>query len=179
MNRKSIDDAAEDFTDKFHPKCTSLLPPPVRLRRVSSDEDHLIVVLQHALISPPVLSYIKKVDKCNSPIYHSVPRVLSPDYTSQNADHGSIGLNYKVLTCRCPQRCTPLRCLAHSKGSKPSQGDHRSVFVLGIKRHTVHRPSVMAKGFHDLSEKPPFTVKRSLIERWPGLRFKRSPILCS
>lgn len=78
MNRKSIDDAAEDFTDKFHPKCTSLLPPPpVLLRRVSSDEDHLIVVLQHALISPPVLNYIKKVDKCNSAIYHSVPRVLA------------------------------------------------------------------------------------------------------
>ena len=51
----------------------------VRLRRVSSNEDHLTAVLHRLLTSSPMLNYIKKVHQCGSPIYHPVPRVLLPD----------------------------------------------------------------------------------------------------
>ena len=87
-NRKSIDDVAKDIIDDFHSRCTSLLPPSVRLRRVSSDGDHLAVFHHRLLTSPPMLNYIKKVHQGYSPICHSVPHALFPGLP-RNTGHGS------------------------------------------------------------------------------------------
>ena len=108
--------------------------------------------------------------------FHAFPRRIIPLETWTTDLPDSIK---RLSPIGIPNDLPPRRCLAHFEGGKPSQGDHRSIFAPGIKRHTVHRPSVMAKGFHDLSEKSLFTVKWSPVGQWPGLRSKRSPILCS
>ena len=111
QNRKSIDDTAEYFADKSHPRCTSLLPP-----------------------GPPPSRILRLRKTTSSSSSHHLP--YSTISRCINATH-PFTTPFHTFLAGLP--LSKRGCLAHSEDSKPSQGDHRSVFVVGVKRHTGHR----------------------------------------
>ena len=83
--RKSIEDGARDFIRSLRFDVEDALHrPPVYLRHISSDEDHLVVILHHALydgISLPMLfDYVKAVYKGDPPLttqFHTLSRRIT------------------------------------------------------------------------------------------------------